>query len=895
MPYEHGRPLRPLSQAFSNNSAVNEIPNLSTLSKVKSTPPTFNHGRGDEHPWGGPRLGTVRTSPSFAVPSAKASPLPWQRRPDSFRSGSPGSIGRPASLAGGSSLEALASVTKFTAVDSDHPSRAEIAGSLHSKNPSWFKQTEDRGRSSPAYRQTHDEASSETNSSVSKFRLPGMSSESADNSSENTTSSPTSAAPSTQPATRNKVPSFGSTSITRSTSGTNSLSGASVLPSLNSQRLQSILSSPTSTPSGGPDELSMRGRTPMMSPSQGRIGTQHLERTPSPTKGLGGFVQSAMLKRSDSMNKRWSTQSVPRRSRENSVSSRGDIGGSVPNLAALTGFGSTRRETRSRPNVLDGFSEEKYHDESRQSSANPEDDGDTLGDGTLLDGDCSRLPLPSGHTRSQSLTEWRGDAGVDTEKKQPVAETPPGSPSKTLDQRRWSPTKASWLESALNKSPEPPKMKMSISQQPVWMSGISRTKQKEGPVDRTNSKGFQEVKTSGLMRAPATADVAKPAVTNRFSRIEPLSKASNEVVPTHESTEEKLPIPADHPVKAEPIECALNAREVSHTPEARRLSVEPDQTTHEPVEKNSPSVSHQSPNSELSPLTNGQSTSVTGKPKPPTPPKKDFRSVLKSRQISDAHRRNEEPEFKNVFGKLRHTTPQKYVAPDALKDNILRGKAGLSITGGPKKSERKDEFKESILKQKEAMKAKAAEQESDGSSKIIPGRTNLEGHEPATPEPLTRRANLVKSGSGSGTRLEPVDETVTPEAIARQKTLKEKSKIYSPSKDSITSINSTEKEIGGTKRSTGTFSSNLAGLLAKGPPSNMPRAVDSSDASSLREQSGAEDESNQQTVASGGPLTHMTKSRARGPKRRPPVARDADDDRLQSANIPMSGTPSEGA
>ncbi|CRK38302.1 hypothetical protein BN1708_020497, partial [Verticillium longisporum] len=61
-------------------------------------------------------------------------------------------------------------------------------------------------------------------------------------------------------------------------------------------------------------------------------------------------------------------------------------------------------------------------------------------------------------------------------------------------------------------------------------------------------------------------------------------------------------------------------------------------------------------------------------------------------------------ELKNVFGNLRRTKTQNYVAPDELKGNILRGKAALNATGGPKPSERKDEFKDAILKKKEDFK-----------------------------------------------------------------------------------------------------------------------------------------------------------------------------------------------
>ena len=45
--------------------------------------------------------------------------------------------------------------------------------------------------------------------------------------------------------------------------------------------------------------------------------------------------------------------------------------------------------------------------------------------------------------------------------------------------------------------------------------------------------------------------------------------------------------------------------------------------------------------------------SSLAKPKPVTFLKKDFRSNLKLRQVSGDHTKQEEPEFKNVFGKLK--------------------------------------------------------------------------------------------------------------------------------------------------------------------------------------------------------------------------------------------------
>lgn len=111
----------------------------------------------------------------------------------------------------------------------------------------------------------------------------------------------------------------------------------SPLPTMSSQRFD-LPSSDTNTSQSG--ESNHNVRAPAMSPSQGRISLERIERPVSPTKGLGGFVQSAMLKRSDSVNKRWSTQAGPGLSRGNSIaSSRSGFDGT---LAAVGGMGPPR-------------------------------------------------------------------------------------------------------------------------------------------------------------------------------------------------------------------------------------------------------------------------------------------------------------------------------------------------------------------------------------------------------------------------------------------------------------------------------------------------------------------------------------------------------------------------
>jgi len=100
-----------------------------------------------------------------------------------------------------------------------------------------------------------------------------------------------------------------------------------------------------------------------------------------------------------------------------------------------------------------------------------------------------------------------------------------------------------------------------------------------------------------------------------------------------------------------------------------------------------------------------------------------------------------EPEFKIVFGQLKRTKTQNYVAPDELKNNITRGKAALNVTGGPKKNERKDEFKEAILKKKEDFKKAQLE------GKGVTRSGSSAGQEVDIPEALAKRKALGRSGS----------------------------------------------------------------------------------------------------------------------------------------------------
>ena len=621
-----------------------------------------------------------------------------------------------------------------------------------------------------------------------------------------------------------------------------------------SQRLN-----PASAPMS-PDENQSRraesGRTIAMSPSQGRISP---ERAASPTKGLGGFVQSAMMKRSDSVNKRWSAQLNPGLNRVDSfTSSRAGQGGSNRSLAGLASPPSpTKHEFRpsdlSRENsaVLEARPGSDRSDATvtRDAKENerphtPDTSGHRASDGFV------RPALPN-HSRPQSFVgEDRTEDGVAK-----IKATPPTSPSKTMDQKRWSPTKSSWLETALNKGPEsPPKQKPAAAQAPGWMSEINKAKRQRENAEAERGLAFKEVNTGGLLRAPPLGGPAQPfsigGLPNGFS-----SGTVKKGPAQSDANQDGAAKPASPPIKPKPF----GSPSLSNAADSPNASAE--QST------NAESAAAGGTLAKSSSSHQGQSPAGT-KLKAEAPPN-DFRSTLKSRQGAGDGKNNDEPEFKNVFGKLKRTTTQNYVAPDELKNNILRGKAGLNATGGPKKTERRDDFKESLLKQKEAMKLKAQQEAVEPRSRSGSSTSAGKGPESTPPEAILRKKSLARSDNAVGEEMS--QGTDVPEALAKQQRLKEASRPTGP--DSV-ATSPPQKESVASGKLASRFNPALAGLLARGPPSA------SSTAGTDRAASGASASTSQRSRESSGDgtstgqLTHVTKARARGPKRRPPPSKD---------------------
>ncbi|KAK1779265.1 hypothetical protein QBC45DRAFT_326581 [Copromyces sp. CBS 386.78] len=729
------------------------------------------------------RSSQILTSPSAAMPSAR--PLSWQRRPTSQASERPKT--RPLSVfaaENAAATRANAAITSPTeeqppqSQTEDLPSRDSIAQSLAGKDPSWFKQTADRGQGSAAYKKSQVEDEDTVDPFVSRTQLPGMVQDA---------NAP--ADPETTPSRQSLLNSPLITSAPRLDPPTGDATHDEPEPPSN--------------------RLSMMSPNSRSSPATPRSG--------SPTKGLGGFVQSAMMKRSDSV-KRWSVSSPGLARTEPTASNRNSILGTQlgsPTKPETQPDATTQDDSTSRPASGPASRPISSHGEDRPVTPAP----------------LTINPQLAAAETKEAVTE----GGEDENTSAPV------SPSKTMDPRRWSPSKSSsWLEAALNK-PESPKTKPAPNaNQPAWMVELNKAKaQKTGntSVDLSRSASVPlrktEVKTGGLMRTAPAGSGLKSSTGLSISTSAPAEK------PTPISQRNDLVSPLLRRGSEDP------ASLVAKTP-----------TTEEAT----------------------------------TPVLKDFRANLKSRArpSSGAGAEGEVDELQNVFGKLRRAKTEKWVAPDPLKDNILRGKSLLNRTGGPMRSERKDELKEAILKKKEEFEK--VKQEGQSPTKIASPVVS----EKTIPEALARRLELGRSGSFSSKSVDlpsSASSVMSPSVASPASILDfDKTGLLTPKRRELTDIaaqiapkptTSLNKEVSATSEVQSTtpkavnvpgrlskvggladrFNPALAGILAKGPPAA---------ASGASKGSGAAEE--EATPKSGPQLTHLTKNRARGPRRKAPTS-----------------------
>ncbi|PHH90245.1 hypothetical protein CDD83_4183 [Cordyceps sp. RAO-2017] len=713
-----------------------------------------------------------------SAPSARSSPLSWQRRPNS----------RPLSMvaAQNATQRSLAGTHEPPSATEPAFSNEQIAQALGSKDPAWFRQTADRGLGSAALRRSQVEDDDRLDMTSVKAQLPGMAAETP----RERVASPTQprlGSPVSLEPPRNDVP-------------------ADDRPA--------------------PDQA---GAVP--------AGRTSPIRSTSPTKGMGGFVQSAMMKRSDSV-KRWSVTSPPGLTRADSVAANRSAHERGPS------------QPGSRPSSL-----------IRNGSPGP-------GSGHGEDG--AQQPVASKPASGVDLT-------VDTERasKRDDDAVLPSSPTKTMDPRRWSPTKSSWLESALNK-PDSPKLPPKPSQsQPAWMVELNKAR-----AERANSASSDaarqpavahkhQVSIGGLMRQSPVGETAKTNPTGLGGIYSPPASTGR---PTFgHQAKPSIDKALDRPPKEAPAPAPDD--QGAAAPDRRRPSV---------------------------------ASPPQAKPRPETPPNKDFRTSLRQRPAASDASKAEEPEFKNVFGNLRRTKTQNYVAPDELKDNILRGKAALNLTDGPRKGERKDEFKEAILKKREDFKKAQAEGKGvrtgsvSSADKPVPeslakrvelGRPTTAAREgamdsgpkdapqpaAASPKPptgpkrtpsqsafATRSPNTPpppsqRPGSGQSRAASEDAAAVKPAPEPKGRQGAQKESAPAPPKPPQARPGAG----GGTGKLADRFNPALAGMLARGPPGMAANG------GGPRPGPGAGDGA--EPTGPGPQLTHMTKNRARGPRRKAPT------------------------
>lgn len=717
-------------------------------------------------------------------------------------------------------------------------SRSQIASTLSSKDPSWFKQTPEQGRASSASQKKQNEDRSRLGSGKTAVNLPGMSGKGVD-------------APVTNPSSSRDLGSIATTAYVappaeHPTPNTKS----EVDPRTSSESFPSV----DHTSNGSiekPFPIAHRQTLP-----------EQPNRPLSPTKGLGGFVQSAMMKRSDSSAKRWSAQPQHRLKRGDSIisthggseASKASPSSVVP-LAARYSRDNTPVSSSSRPSsshantpVIIPPKEDKLtessdpHKSSRHST-----------------------PLHSAPVMLDTQPATQSNVSARDAKRSSIM-TPPTSPSK-----RWSPQKSSWLENAISK-PESPKVfsPPAAPPQPAWMAEITKAKQR-GSVDLSASSTHKAIAPTGLLRSPAIGSLSTtpamgglPANFNVGETIVPKPNGLNISKPSELRERPTTAVDLAHPILSESSPFTSNARQ-NPTSARRAPSISGLDADRDHLKSTS--------SAGIIKLTSQSSKPLT-EPKPSLTPEKELSSDVKPPLEADKYRDKEDLEFRNAFSKLKRTQTQNYKAPDELKESLMRGKSGLAVTGGPRKSERKDEFRDSILSKKKTMAPPLA-------STIIAGAAQSNAVN-TTPEAIRKQVDLAKTsarteslsrnsqkGGGGGSRsvLGNSERLQRPVSVGL---LKESSPTATLPESKNPDLKSK-------------FTSSLSGILQRGPSlgndttEGIPPITERTPMSTAPNTVSVSEERSDP----GPQLKHATKARARGPKRRPPTLNRTDTSEAQ--------------
>ena len=790
---------------------------------------------------------SLPTDPSSFTPPSRSGTLVWQQRPSSkTRTVMPTESKKPNPPK--SKLDAA------SASDVE-VSRSQITQSLGSKDPKWFRQTPDRGLGSLAYMKADNDNAMSILSPRENTRLPGMSRESTVEP-EKESSPRTQSVRSNSPSRENSL--RGSKALSQRFSASAIASPmplGSPLPTLDSHRLEPPTSEMAASSSQEKESTSSRGIA--MSPSQGRLFQDRGDRPPSPTKGLGGFVQSAMLKRSESVSKRRSVQAGLGLSRGNSIASnRSGHDGSraVMNIINSRESKIASRETspilisRLGPGMATSTASEIRETNEAQVSAN-----EVAACVAESHDDFIKPALPNNSRLSPK------DINSQSFPLEFPTKSPPKTPNQSVDTNKQAPSKASWLQTALNRSDSPMQKAVQPSQ-PSWMVEVNRAKQLRGGVDHERSATSKELATEGIIQPSSIgSDIKYSSLIDRTGTHSP------------QATSQDRARSGDIPLEKQSLSSSVKKEdEIDHIGTTTKFS----KANTAGKELGSAETDTASKMASVpSPIAESIKKSIATKTKPLTPPKKDFRSNLKSRQIPGDKKQEEEPEFKNVFGKLKRTQTQNYVAPDELKDNIKRGKAGLVVTGGPKKTERRDELKESISRKKEEIKT--------GGPTNLSGKISDRGDanipENTASDIIARKIGLGGLENALETSPSPTSTDLkVPETKSMKKVEIEKPIYIREKQSTVPGRMQTEPTKSG--KLADRYNPNLAGMLSRGlsPLSGgagylnvveTPKSANYPNDRSILASRQASDEKLASTQ-----LSHATKGRARGPKRRLPTS-----------------------
>ncbi|KAK6524876.1 hypothetical protein TWF281_011777 [Arthrobotrys megalospora] len=793
---------------------------------------------------------TFTPSPSSVTGSTRrpfnqaGKPLSWQRRPQSVAFGererptfTPSTFSRTSSVAGDDNESDAGSEI----------SRDQIAKNLGSKDPSYFRQTADRGFKSAALRRDAEDSYA---GSGARMALPGMSDRTTEpprplSSLSNASGTTSFSAPLTEFKSISKAKSFlDSLPDERPLSAGESMPWKT--PSYASRAHQQIEASFSGLESHDEDSSLMPSAYSMS--TSGRNSPEKMGRPASPTKGLGGFVQSAMLKRDASIRKGPSGNPMSTLSRSGSNVSDKEWTTPVRRERALS---TLSRDSTPAPDDKEG-------EERRGREMSPAE--------SVVS------------TMTTSTDGWRGRTEA----------TPPASPSKTMNPRRWSPTKSSWLESALQKDIAPV-----VGAQPPLMFSPSRESSQRSP---TREKSIRSARDAAAIREERIrARMAASAVPRKMSvdsqtehpRFDSSSFSRPSVQPKSAMLSKRPLSEIFNPPPAfdfaAPFEKAVVEEE--KVEEASKPEAPSSSSIPRPVVPSKPSLPEKPVNG------------AEAKDKPLVKSKPVFERgpgrtmTIDPRAAREASLREQQQAKKDGVldfrSRLSPTKTQNYKAPDELKDTILAGKSALQDRGGPQNYKPPNELKEKVLAAKASLQDRGGPQNYKAPNElkevVAAARGNLQAsvgpQKYQAPDPLRETVSVARS------HLRPSSPTKNSPNVSPTKPSFGRAATIPVSFEGYNDVTSRQPEGGDavfegkenpmpvvSKQTTAParmerpggkladrFNPGLAGMLSRGPMGMGKPGGSSGPTSTSKE------------PAEGPELTHMTKSRARGPRRRAPA------------------------